>query len=153
MIYSTTDINQLKTLRQETSVSFTLCKKALDQSGGDIEKAKKLLGQWGIEQAESKLLRKTKQGAVFSYIHHNKKIGVLLTLLCETDFVAVNSDFQKLGSELAMQAASVNPKNTEEFLKTVYIRDSSKTVEAMIKEHILKIGENITIGQFTRFEI
>ena len=148
-----TDIDTLKKLRQETSVSFSLCKKALDQAGGEIGKAKKLLGQWGIEQAESKLLRKTSQGAVFSYIHHNKTIGVLLTLLCETDFVASNAEFQKLGAELAMQAASVNPKNTEQFLQTAYIRDPSKTIEAMIKEYILKIGENIIIGQFARFEI
>lgn len=146
-------ITNLKKLRELTGVSFTLCKKALDESHHDIEKAQKLLTQWGLEQTESKLLRKTQQGALFAYIHHNKKIGVLLELLCETDFVAVNQEFQKLGSELAMQIASVNPKDAKELTKTTYIKDAAKTIEALIKESIFKIGENITVGRFVRYEI
>ncbi|HLD27183.1 MAG TPA: elongation factor Ts [Patescibacteria group bacterium] len=143
----------LKKLREETSVSFSLCKKALDQSDNDIEKAKKLLSTWGIEQTESKLLRKTQQGALFSYIHHNKKIGVLLELLCETDFVAINSEFQQLGNTLAMQIASTNPRDVSSLLETPYIKEASKIIEVLIKECIFKIGENIKIGKFVRFEI
>ena len=133
----------LKKLREETSVSFSLCKKALDQSDNDIEKAKKLLSTWGIEQTESKLLRKTQQGALFSYIHHNKKIGALLELLCETDFVAINSEFQQLGNTLAMQIASTNPRDVSSLLETPYIKEASKIIEVLIKECIFKIGENI----------
>src|SRR3990167_2936482 len=143
----------LKKLREETSVSFSLCKKALDQSDNDIEKAKKLLSTWGIEQTKSKLLRKTQQGALFSYIHHNKKIGVLLELLCETDFVAINSEFQQLGNTLAMQIASTNPRDVSSLLETPYIKEASKIIEVLIKECIFKIGENIKIGKFVRFEI
>lgn len=146
-------INILKKLREETSVSFSLCKKALDQSGNDIEKAKKLLSAWGIEQTESKLLRKTQQGALFSYIHHNKKIGVLLELLCETDFVASNSEFQLLGNALSMQIASVNFPDVSSLLASPYIKEASKTIEALIKEYIFKLGENIKVGKFVRFEI
>lgn len=146
-------INVLKKLREETSVSFSLCKKALDQSGNDIEKAKKLLSAWGIEQTESKLLRKTQQGALFAYIHHNKKIGVLLELLCETDFVASNSEFQLLGNALSMQIASVNSSDVSSLLDSPYIKEASKTIEALIKEYIFKLGENIKVGKFVRFEI
>lgn len=146
-------IDALKKLREETSVSFSLCKKALDESGNDIEKAKKLLSNWGIEQSASKLLRKTQQGSLFSYIHHNKKIGVLLELLCETDFVASNGEFQRLGSELAMQTASINPPDLSSLLKAPYIKEQSKTVETLVKEYIFKLGENIKIGKFIRFEI
>lgn len=146
-------INALKKLREETSVSFLLCKKALDQSGNDREKAKKLLSTWGIEQTESKLLRKTQQGSLFSYIHHNKKIGVLLELLCETDFVAQNSEFQQLGNMLTMQIASVNSPGVSSLLTSPYIKEASKTIEALIKEYIFKLGENIKVGKFVRFEI
>lgn len=148
---STTD--NLKKLREMTGISFSLCKKALDVSSNDIEKAKKLLHEWGLEQSESKLLRKTQQGAVLSYIHHTKKIGVLLELLCETDFVASNNLFQQLGAELAMQIASANPKDSVALFKTAYIKDQSKTIAVLLKEYIFKIGENIKIGRFIRFEI
>lgn len=146
-------IENLKKLRDLTGVSFSLCKKALDESADDIAKAQKLLEKWGIEKAESKLLRPTKQGSVFSYIHHNRRVGVLLELLCETDFVAQNTEFKKLGAELSMQTASMDPKDQQELLKQAYIKDPKKTIENMIKEYILKIGENITIGRFSRFEI
>lgn len=146
-------MSNLKKLREQTGISFVLCKKALDQSLGDIEQAKKLLQQWGVEQTESKLFRKTGSGSMFSYIHHNKKIGVLLELLCETDFVAMNAEFQKLGAELSMQIASTNPKDVEELLKHAFIRDMQKTIEILIKEYIFKIGENIKIGRFARYEM
>lgn len=146
-------VEQLKLLRQKTSVSFTLCKKALEQSRGDIEEAIKILQKWGIEKAESKLSRATKQGGMFSYIHHNKKVGILLELLCETDFVAKTADFEQLGHEIALHIASMNPNGKEELLGQPYIKDPQKTIETLLKEYILKIGENIAVGRFTRFEL
>lgn len=142
----------LKKLRELTGVSFTLCKKALEQSNNDLNQAKKLLTKWGAEISLTKRQRATNQGSLFSYLHHNKKIGALLELLCETDFVAKNSDFQKLGQELVMQVASMKPKNVKELLSQAYIKDLSKTVDNLIKEYILKIGENIKIGRFVRYE-
>ena len=147
------DINKLKQLREQTGVSFSLCKKALEESGDDIEKAKKLLSKWGVEKAEGKADRETKEGAVFSYIHHNKKIGVMVEILCETDFVARNSDFAELGKNIAAQIAFVNPENNEELLKSDSIREPGKTIDALLKEHILKIGEKLSIGRFTRYQI
>lgn len=147
------DIKKLKQLRDETGISFNLCKKALDESDNDIEKAKKLLQKWGIEKAESKASRETKQGSLFSYIHHNKKVGVMLELQCETDFVALNEEFQQLGNTISMQIASMKPENKEELLKQPYVKDPQTTVENLIKEKILKIGENITIGRFQRWEM
>ncbi|OGK18749.1 translation elongation factor Ts [Candidatus Roizmanbacteria bacterium RIFCSPHIGHO2_02_FULL_40_13b] len=149
----TLDATKLKELRELTGVSFSLCKKALDESGNDIEKAKKLLNEWGIEKAASKDGRETKEGAIFSYIHHNKKIGVLVELLCETDFVAKNSDFETLGKHIASQIAFLNPKDAAILLKSESVREPGKTIDVLIKESILKIGENIILGRFTRYEI
>lgn len=147
------DIQKLKTLRTRTGVSLALCKKALEQSKNDINQAEKLLTSWGAEKISDKKDRPTSQGAIFSYVHHNKKIAALVEIDCETDFVAANSDFQKLGSELAMQVASMNPKDIDMFLAQEYIRDPSKTVSDLIKEAVLKFGENIKINKIVRWEI
>ena len=147
------DINKLKQLREQTGVSFSLCKKALEESKNDIEKAKKLLTKWGAEKILNKQERSTSQGALFSYVHHNKKIAVLVELFCETDFVANNVDFQKLGQELAMQVASIPAKNVNKLLKQEYIRDPSKKVEDLIKDAVLKFGENIKISRFIKWSL
>lgn len=152
-IMTTVDITKLKQLREETGISYALCKKSLEDSGNDIEKAKKLLEGWGIEKAKSKANRETKQGSLFSYIHHNKKLGAFVEVLCETDFVATNEDFQTLGNDIAMHIASVHPESEAELLASLFIKDQSKTIDNLIKEYILKIGENIKIGKFVRFEI
>jgi elongation factor Ts len=147
------NIDNLKKLREETGVSFSLCKKALDEAVNDIENAKKLLSKWGVEKAEGKSGRDTKNGSIFSYIHHNKKVGVMLEILCETDFVARNSDFQELGNNIAMHIASMKPENLDELLKQDYVMEPSKTIETLLKEAILKIGENLKIGNFVRYEL
>lgn len=147
------DIEKLKKLREETDVSYAMCKEALDESKGDVEKARALLRKKGAEVAKKKADRETKQGAIFSYVHHNKKIGSLVELMCETDFVARNETFQKLGTDIAMQVASTNPSNTTKLLKEPFIRDPKITVEALIKDAILKLGENVTLGKIIRFEI
>src|SRR3989344_1224022 len=111
------DLKKLKQLREETGISVALCKKALEESKGDINRAKDLLNTWGIEKVKDKIERKTSQGSIFSYIHHNYKIAGFVELLCETDFVAANEEFQKLGKEISMQIASVKPETAEELLK------------------------------------
>lgn len=147
------DIGLIKTLRAETGISVSLCKKALEESRGDIDKAKKILESWGVEKLKSKSTRETKQGSCFSYIHHSGKIGVLLELLCETDFVGSNDEFRALGREIAMQISFSNPADKPELLKSLYIRQPEKTIENLIQEHVLKIGENISLGRFVRYEI
>ncbi|KKQ37570.1 MAG: Elongation factor Ts [Candidatus Roizmanbacteria bacterium GW2011_GWA2_37_7] len=147
------DYNKLKQLRSESQVSFSLCKKALEETHNDIEKSKKLLKKWGVEKAEKKAHRETKAGGIFTYVHHNKKIAALIELQSETDFVSGNKDFQMLGTELAMQAASVPASNLTALLAQEYIREQGKTIDNLVKEAILKFGENIKIARFLRWEL
>lgn len=145
--------NKLKTLRAETGVSFTLCKKALLETKNDLVKAKKLLTEWGAEMLLKKSGKTTLQGAIFSYVHHNKKVASLVELMCETDFVAKNEGFLSLGQELAMQLASMETNNIDSFLKQVYIRDQSKVVGDLLKEAVLKFGESIKIRRIERWTL
>lgn len=128
------------------------CKEALSLSKGDIEKAKIWLKQKGLDKAAKKSEREVKTGLVECY-SHNGKVGVLVELLCETDFVAKTEDFKNLAHELALQAASMDPENVEEFLSQEYIRDGSLTIEGLIKSVIGKLGENIKIGKFSRIAL
>jgi elongation factor Ts len=147
------DITKLKQLRQETGISFSLCKKALEQSNNNLTAAKKLLQKWGAEKLTDKLGTTTNQGAIFSYVHHNKKIAALVEVACQTDFVAGNCDFQKIGQELAMQVASMPAADVEELLTQEYIRDPAKKISDLIKEAVLKFGENIKINRFVRWTL
>jgi len=145
-------IDKIKQLRQKTGVSILECKKALKETGGDIEKAKEVLRKRGKEIAQQKSQRETGQGIVESYIHANKKVGVLLELNCETDFVAKNKDFQELAHELSLQIAAMDDEEIP-LLGQSWIKDESKTVKELIEEYISKLGENITVKRFTKYEI
>ncbi|MFH1820425.1 MAG: translation elongation factor Ts [Candidatus Nealsonbacteria bacterium] len=146
------DINQLKQLRQETNVSVSECKKALKEAKGDTEKAKSLLREWGKEVAANKKERITNHGIIDCYVHSNKKIGVLLELNCETDFVAKSLDFNNLAHELCLQIASNRDEQTE-LISQSWIKDESKTIKDLVNEYITKIGENIIIKRFERYEL
>lgn len=147
------DIKKLKQLREETGVSFALCKKALEETKNDIEKSKKLLDKWGAEKVTQKSGREASEGGIFSYVHHNKKIASLVQLMCETDFVAKNPEFQTLGQELAMQVASIPATDEKELMTQEYIRDPAKKIADLIKEAVLKFAENIKIGKFLRWKM
>lgn len=146
-------LENLKKLRADTNISYDLCKKALSECCDDIIKAKEILSKWGNQFAEKKAERITTQGAIFSYIHHNKKVGSMVTLLCETDFVAKNDKFEILGKEIAMQIASTDPTDIKALLSSEYIKDPAKKVSNLIEDFILQIGENIKIGEFVRYEL
>ena len=145
-------INQIKQLREETEVSIQECKKALGAAGGDLTKAKEILRKWGRELARKKAQRETIQGIIESYIHPNKKVGVLLEICCETDFVAKSKDFQKLAHELCLQIAAMGDEAIP-FPEQPWIKDESKTVQELIDEYIAKLGENIIIKRFARYAI
>ncbi len=147
------DINLLKKLRTETGISLADCRKALEESSNDIAKAKEWLQKHGIEKAEKKSDRETSQGIIESYIHQNGRVGAMVEVSCETDFVARTDDFKHVTHEIAMQVAAMNPKDVDTLLKQEYIRDSSKTIETLIKEVIAKLGENIVVKKFQRFEL
>lgn len=143
---------QIKDLREKTQAGFSDCKMALEESGGDMKKAEEILRKKGFEKAAKKSDRETKAGLVEAYVHAGR-IGVLVSLLCETDFVARTDEFKHLAHEIALQVSSMDPKNVEALLKQDYIRDPGKTIEDLVKETIAKLGENIQIGEFKRSEI
>lgn len=147
------DVKLIKKIREETGASIADCNKALEQSKGDYEKALAWLKKKGIEKAEKKQDRVTSAGLIESYIHQNGKVGSLVEILCETDFVARTEDFKNLTHEIAMQVAAMNPTNVEALLKQEYIRDPSQTIEQLIKHHIGKLGENIIVKEIKRLEI
>lgn len=147
------DLDQLKQLREETGVSYSVCRNALDEAKGDIEKARSILKKQGAEVAKKKAERATNQGSVFSYIHHNTKIGAMVVVLCETDFVAKNDSFKTLGNDIAMHIASTDPADLKELMSSPFIKDPKITIEDLMKQSILKIGENLTISEFVRYEI
>lgn len=143
----------LKKLRNETSVSLADCRKALEESRNDYKKALEILRKSGLEKAAKKSEREALQGMVDSYIHQNGRVGALVEVSCETDFVALTDEFKKLSHEICMQVAAMDPKNVPALLKQEYIKDNSKTIETLVKETIAKLGENIVVKRFQRFEI
>jgi len=144
-------IDKIKKLREETEVSVIECQKALTEAKGDIEKAKEILKKWGKEVAKKKAEREVHQGIVDGYIHPNKKIGVLLELNCETDFVAKSPDFQTLAHELCLQIAAMPDEIP--LLEQPWIKDENKKVRDLVAEYIAKLGENIIIKRFTRYTL
>ncbi|MEZ0322958.1 MAG: translation elongation factor Ts [Hydrogenothermaceae bacterium] len=192
------DAKLVKTLREMTGAGMLECKAALEEANGNLEQAVEILRKKGIAKAAKKAGRDTKEGLIHSYIHAGGRIGVLLELNCETDFVARNELFKKLANEIALQIAAMKPQyvkrediprevvekegeiareaalaegkpahiaekiaegKLEKFYKEVclyeqpYIKDDKKTVEELIKEYIAKIGENIQVRRFCRYEL
>lgn len=192
------DMNLVKKLREQTGVGILECKKAIAEANNDYEKAEDLLRKKGFEKAKAKASRATNQGAISAYIHNNYKIGVIMELGCETDFVAKNEDFLSLHKDICMQIASMNPKYICEqdvpedvlarekeifmeqlkdsgkpanilekiiegkmqkyyaevcLLKQTFFKDDTKTIESLISEKIHKLGENITVKRFVRYQV
>lgn len=142
------DIEEIKRLREKTGAGVSDCRECLEECCGDFAKAEEMLRKKGIEKAAKKSEREVKVGSVFSYVHHTGRLGSMVALACETDFVAKTDDFQKLGRELALQVASTQPESVEVFLEQEYIRDTSKKVSDLIKAVIGKLGENILVLEF-----
>ncbi len=147
------NIEAIKKLRDETGASIADCRIVIEESKGDSKKALDLLRARGFERAAKKSDRQTSQGLVESYIHQNGRVGALVEVLCETDFVARTDVFKNLVHEICMQAAAMNPKDVKTLLAQDYIRDASKTIEDLVKEAIAKLGENIVVKRLQRFEI
>lgn len=145
-------IEQIKQLREETEVSISECAKALEMAKGDFEKAKDILKQWGKELAQKKKERVTNQGIIDCYIHPNKKVGVLLELNCETDFVAKSPDFTNLAHELCLQIAGFSDEETS-LLEQPWIKDESRKIKELIDDVVAKIGENISIKRYVRYSL
>lgn len=160
-------LDLIKELRERSGGGVMDCKRALEATGGNIDKAVAYLQEQGIASAAKKANRETSQGLIDSYIHAGR-IGALVEVNCETDFVARTPEFQTLVHELAMHVAAANPQyitadeipagtegSAEELalLEQPYIRDAGKSIRQLVQETIGKTGENIQIRRFTRFEL
>ena len=155
---STQDI---KELREKTGAGIMECKRALEE-GGSMDRAERLLKEWGVASAAKRAGREASQGVIDSYVHAGR-IGALIELNCETDFVARTDDVKTLARELAMQVAATNPTRIsaqEEstdgdvpLLDQPYIRDPTKTVQELVNETIARTRENIVIRRVARFEL
>jgi elongation factor Ts len=153
----------VKELREKTGAGVMECKRALQDAGGNMEKAIELLREKGMTKHAKLAGREARQGLIESYIHTGGRIGALVEVNCETDFVARTPEFRTLAREIAMQVASMNPSSVgavdgtdggdDVLLNQEYIRDARKTIRDLIKETIGKVGENIQVSRFQRFEV
>lgn len=191
-------MDQVKELREQTGAGVVDVKKALDESGGDIEKARESLKKKGQDKALKKTDREVREGIIGNYIHSNGKVGVMVKLFCETDFVAKNEEFIELARDIAMHIAAMSPEclraediseeiiakereiwkeqmssegKSEEILENImkgkekkfreeralltqaFVKDPGMTIEQLITEKVAKVGENIQIGEFVRYEL
>ena len=159
---------QVKELRELTNAGVMECKSALEESDGDTAKATEILKERGLAQAEKRSERETSQGLVECYVHAGGRIGSMVELNCETDFVARTDEFKSLAHDLAMQVAATGPLSiTQEDLPDdaegdaaevclmlqPFIKDASRTVDELVKEVIATTGENIRVTRFSRFEL
>ncbi len=144
-----TDIQKL---RETTGAGVMECKKALEEAGGDFTKALEVIKAKGLAKMEKRAGRETGAGQIFAYIHGGR-IGALVDVRAETDFVVRSEPFQKLAQEIAMQIAAANPENTEALLKQPYIRDEKKTVQDLVSDVSAQTGENIRVSGFSRLEV
>ncbi len=139
-------------LREMTGAGVMDCKKALQDASGDLDKAVEIINERGLIKAQARAGRKTGAGILETYIHNNR-VGVLLELRCETDFVARTEDFRNLAHDLAMQVAAMDPKDHKALLEQPFVKDEKTTVDAIVKGVIAKTGENIEVGRFCRYEL
>ena len=191
-------MEQIKMLREKTGAGVVDVKKALDEAKGDEEQALLLLRKRGQDKAQKKSDREAHEGIIVSYVHSNSHIGVLVKLVCETDFVARNEEFCEFGRDIALHIAASAPRyvkpeevpmesvtkekeiwmeqlakekkpkeimdkilvgkeekfrNEQSLLTQVFVKDPSKTIGELLTEKIQKIGENIQIGGFVRYEM
>ena len=147
------EIDKIKSLRDSTGLSLNEIKKALVEAGGDEERAKEILQKIGASMAAKKSARQVKEGVIEAYIHNTRKTASVVELLCETDFVARNVEFQKLAKDLAMHIAAMKPGDITDLLSQPFVKDQDVTVQELINQSIAKLGENIQVNRFELFEI
>lgn len=164
----TVTVETIKALRDLTGAGIMDSKRALEETGGDVEAARKILREQGIASAAKKASRDTNEGLVESYIHSGGRVGAIVELNCETDFVARTEDLKDLAHNVAMQVAAMSPKYVREdevpddeegspqevcLLSQPFIRDNEQTVQDVVNETIAKVGENVRVRRFSRFSL
>ena len=147
------DSKEVQRLRAETNAGVMDCKRALEDTQGDYEKAKGLLKERGLARVAKKSDREQKEGAIASYIHAGGRVGALVEIASETDFVARSEEFQKLALEVAMQVAAMAPADIDELLAQSYIREPSKTIGDLVTTLAAAVGENVSVRRIQRFAL
>ncbi len=147
------DPKDVQRLRTETNAGVMDCKRALEDAQGDYEKAKGLLKERGLASVAKKSGREAKEGTVASYVHAGGRVGAIVEIASETDFVARSDEFQKLAQEVAMQVAAMSPADVNELLTQAYIRDASKTIKDLVTTLAASVGENVSVRRFQRFAL
>lgn len=139
-------------LREKTGAGVMDCKRALADSNGDFDAAAALIMERGLAKVEKRADREAGAGMIFSYVH-NERIGVLVDMRAETDFVVHSDPFREAIREIAMQVAAAAPENVEALLAQPFIKDEKRTVKDVINELIAKVGENVKVRAFSRIEL
>ncbi len=162
------DVQLVRTLRDQTGAGIMDCKEALEKSGGDMEKAIQALHEKGVASATKRVGKDTNEGIIETYLHTGGRVGAMVELGCETDFVARTEEFQKLAHDICMQIAAMGPvyvdaDEIEEgderppaqiaLMLQPYIKNSSSSVGEMVRELAGKVGENIKVVRFTRLAV
>ena len=146
------DIAQIKRLKDLTGVGLTDAKKALEESAGDFDKALAAMRQKGLTKAEKRGEREARAGVIGSY-NHDGRIGVLVEVNCETDFVARNEIFTDLVKDISMHIAASEPQDVNELLEQPFVKNPDQTVADYVKDHAARLGENIVIRRFSRLAL
>ena len=144
---------QIKELRDKTGVSVSACKRALEEAGGDMEKALAVLQRESAKSAEKKADRILGSGVIEAYVHNNKKVGVMLELKSESDFVSGNEEFRTLAKDAAMHIAASSPSDLDELMGQPYIKNPAVTVKELLNQAIQKFGEKIEISRFAKYNL
>lgn len=145
--------DQIRKVRDKTGAPVMRAKKVLEEVGGNEKKAEEILRKEGFEKVAKRKGRETSQGLVEAYVHHSGKVVSVVEVLCETDFVARNDLFKELAHNLALQVASMEAKDAKELVKQDFVKDPSNKVGDLIKEVVVKTGENIRVGRIFRIEL
>ena len=160
--------DSIKELRERTQAGIMDCKRALDESGGDLDKAAVLLREWGLAAVAKRAGRSAGQGLVEAYVHGDGNIGVIVEVDCETDFVARTDEFKQLAHDVALQVAAMNPQAVDDekalddldasageprLMHQPFVKDQGMTVRDLVSDVTAKVGENIVVRRFARFQI
>ncbi len=146
------DASVIKKLRELTGAGVMDAKTALEEAGEDFDKAAEIIKEKGLAKADKKAEREIKAGIVKTYTHNNR-VGVVLKVGCETDFVAKSDPFQELVHNLALHIVAMNPSDVEELMTQPFVKDEKTSIENLVKETIAKTGENIKVDAFYRLEL
>lgn len=145
-------IEEIRKLREMTGAGMTAAKQALVEADGDFDKALETMKQKGLVSAEKRSAREARAGLIGGYVHDGR-IGVLVEVNCETDFVAKTDEFKELVKDLCLHVAALDPDDTPQLMQQPFVKNPDQTIEDYVKQHAAKLGENIVVSRFSRLQL